>query len=72
MHDDYSVISVIDDDELDGLLCVFLWILTPYCMCMVCMFFFFMYGIFVVVKEGIHSQLLVEIYMMHHFLLLSV
>ena len=68
MYDDYSVISVIEDDELDGLLCVFLWILTPYCMCMVCMVVFFMYGISDVVKEGSHSHLLVGIYMMHHFL----
>ena len=72
MHDDYSVILVIDDDDLDGLLCVFLWILTPYYMCMVCVFVFFMCGISNVVKEGSCSHLLVRIYTMHHFLPLPI
>ena len=72
MGDDYLVILVIDDDELDGLLCVCLWILTPYCMCMVCVYVFFMYGVSDVVKEGSHNHLLVGIYTMHHFLPLPV
>ena len=34
--------------------------------------FFFMYGISDVVKEGIHTHLLVGIYTMHHFLPLPI
>ena len=50
----------------------FLWILTPYCMCMVCVYIFFMNDIFDVVKEGSRSHLLVGIYTMHHFLPLPI
>ena len=52
--------------------CVFLWILTPYCMCMVCVVVFFMYGVSDVVKEGSRSHLLVGFYTMHHFLPLPI
>ena len=38
----------------------------------VCVFFLFMYGISDMVKEGIRSHLLVEIYTMHHFLPLPI
>ena len=74
MYDDYSVILVIDDDLLDELLSyVFSYGYLPHTTCLWCAyFFFFMYGISDVVKEGSRSHLLVRIYMMHHFLPLPI
>ena len=69
MHDDYTVFSVIDDDyHMCFLMDTYPILACVWCTCL----FFFMYGVFDVVKEGSRSHLLVGIYTMHHFLPLLV
>ena len=61
MHDDYLVFSNIDDDWLDGLLShVFSYGYLPHTVCVWCAcLFFFIYGVFDMVKERSCSHLLV-------------
>ena len=68
MYDDYFVISVIDGDSFTvyyhmcSLMDTYPILACVWCVC------FLLYVISDVVKEGSCSHLLVEIYMMHHFL----